>query len=212
MARANVGLTRFRSPARPQKRPLMRVFGAGLVGSAPAGGTRYAIAEVIAVDPDTKGAAGRADSRTRRSLCAANPSRPTARHAFSRCGNSRIARRGNREPEMGHHPPRSGCGGQPPLPARSIPPACRLRRAGTVEAFAGGSAATAVSNTATLTSGHPIKAATSIAGIGRAAMPSAIVSATSGSMRPVDLRLDNFLLPAASTSTLALLAAIVSTG
>jgi hypothetical protein len=59
---------------------------------------------------------------------------------------------------------------------------------------------------------HPIKVRISMTGPGRAATPTAIVSATNGSMRPVDLRLDNFLFPAASISTLALAAAIQSTG
>jgi hypothetical protein len=59
---------------------------------------------------------------------------------------------------------------------------------------------------------HAIIADTSRTGAGRAATPSAIVNATSGSMRPVDFRFDNFRFPAASVSTLAFVTAIPSTG
>jgi hypothetical protein len=60
--------------------------------------------------------------------------------------------------------------------------------------------------------GHPIKLATSITGVGRAAMPIAMQVATIGSMRPVDLRLLNFRFPALSISTRQLAAAIFNTG
>ncbi len=161
---------------------------------------------------DSSGGSDRAAKRLRRSPSREQPHQ-VARIWSYNCDSAHKVRVSRSVVDKAGHPaPSRGRCGPLRLPARHAHTVgSSVRKLGWPAFFASAAVAIFVWNMAKPTSHHPIKAATSITDAGRAATPSAMHKATSGSMRPIDFRFDSLRLPALSISIFALAAAIDST-